>query len=74
MSKFKQILNDLFQEHQTIASILTIIISFIAINGWMMSDVKSDVSEIRADIRETNKRIDALFHYVLTKEGLEKKV
>ena len=48
-------------EHQTVASVLTIIVSMIVITSWMTAD-------IRIDIKETNKRIDALFHYVLTKE------
>lgn len=66
MEKVKKSLNALFTEHQTIASILTIIVSFIAINSWLTSD-------IRADIKETNKRIDNLFHYVLTGKAMEEK-
>lgn len=50
-----------FQEHQTISSVLAIIISVMTLNSWMTAD-------IRADTRETNKRIDALFQFVLTKE------
>lgn len=57
----RKTLSNLFKEHQTVASILTIIVSFMAIGSWQTSD-------IRTDIKETNKRIDALFHYVLTKE------
>ena len=59
-----------FEEHQTVASILTIIASMIVINGWMVSDIRENVNQIHADVRETNKRIDALFHYVLTKEKM----
>ena len=57
----RKTLSNLFKEHQTVASILTIIVSFMAIGSWQTSD-------IRTDIKETNKRIDALFQYVLTKE------
>ncbi len=66
MTRIKNSVSALFYEHQTIASILTIILSFIAINSWMTSD-------IRSDIKETNKRIDALFHYVLSGKSMEKK-
>jgi hypothetical protein len=52
------------EEHTTIASILTIVISVMAINNWLVSDV-------RQDTKETNKRIDNLFHYVLTKEAMK---
>ncbi len=66
MSKIKTSVINLFNEHQTIASILTIIMSIMILNSWMTSD-------IRGDIKETNKRIDALFHYVLTKQSIEEK-
>lgn len=56
----KNTIKNMFLEHQTIASILAIIISVMTLNSWMTAD-------IRADTRETNKRIDALFQYVLTK-------
>lgn len=52
-------IKNFLEEHQTIASILTIIISMVVINGWMISD-------IRQDTKDLNKRIDAMFQYVLT--------
>jgi hypothetical protein len=55
----------LILEHQTIASVLTIILSVAAINAWWTSD-------LRQDTKDLNKRIDALFHYVLTKEDMKK--
>lgn len=64
MSKIKTAVVTLFQEHQTVTSILTIIVSMMAISAWMTSDIK-------ADIKQTNNRIDALFHYVLTKQCLD---
>lgn len=57
-------------EHQTIASVLTIIVSMIVITSWLTSDIKTDLRDMRHEMRETNKRIDALFHFVLTKEKL----
>lgn len=55
-----------FEEHQTVASILTIIIAIATINNWMTRD-------IREDTKQTNKRIDSLFQYVLTKQVIEEK-
>ena len=69
----KKTIINLFEEHQTAASILTIIIAFITINSWMTADIRSDVSNIRSDIKETNKRIDSLFNYVLTGKTLKDK-
>ena len=59
-------------EHQTISSVLTIILSMMIINGWLISDVRSDVREIREDVREVTKRIDSLYHFVLSKQPLGK--
>jgi len=61
MMAVKKSILSFFEEHQTVASVLTMVISFMAIGSWQTSD-------IRADIKETNKRIDALFQYVLIKE------
>jgi len=60
----KKTIINLFEEHQTAASIFTICIAFITINSWMTAD-------IRTDIKETNKRIDSLFNYVLTGKALK---
>ena len=63
----KKTIINLFEEHQTAASILTIIIAFITINSWMTAD-------IRSDIKETKKRIDSLFNYVVTGKTLKDKL
>ena len=65
------------EDHQTIASILTIIISVVAINGWQVSDIRQDIKETNKRIdgymQESNQRIDGLFQFVLTGKTLEKK-
>lgn len=61
-------------EHKTIASVLTIIVSMIVITQWMTADIRENGKEtnkridaLSRDIRDTNKRIDGLFQFVLTK-------
>jgi hypothetical protein len=54
-----------------ISSVVTILTALILGFRWMVNSVHKDVEEIRQDTRETNKRIDALYHYVLTKSELK---
>ena len=71
MSKIGNTVKGIFEEHQTIASVLAIIISMIGINTWMTGDIRADNRETNAQIRETNRRIDELFHYVLTGKSMK---
>lgn len=52
-------------EHETVASILTIVLAVAAINGWLTSDIRDDIKVAHSRIDSQNTRLDQLYSVMM---------